>query len=457
MAEKPRYVRSSVREYPYTEQRDGMVAQDMDGDGRILTMRVPDENGTWKVSSADHRLLVPRDPAEEGGGPYYRLLTEGEVQNFDGVTIKPAPALAGLDMNRNYPIEWRPEGEQPGAGPYPTSEPEIRAVVQAHRRPAEHHRLHPVPHVLGRPPAPVRHEGRRRAADVRPAGVQEDRRQGDRAHGLPGGVRVPRLQVRPEGRHHRRGRRLGLRPPRVCSRGRPSSGTRSRRRASRTTRSSSGWWSTPSTTTSSCWRTPTSSSAARASSTGTSSTTRSWVRWSSAGWNVGVLDPQPAAWRLLEAEVAPHADWAIWHVLIAPSLSLRTLTASALGEGVVAGAAGRREHGLAADERHPEGAGPQGGEAVGLPIVEGEGTACRSSAPTRRQELGQLAGRVGKHSMLGGFGVVDGRHRRPGQWPSGSCGRRPGRRCAVEARHDRAGVVRATVVLDGAPEASRGK
>ncbi|MFP5325855.1 MAG: M14 family zinc carboxypeptidase, partial [Acidimicrobiia bacterium] len=34
-------------------------------------------------------------------------------------------------MNRNYPIEWRPEGEQLGAGPYPTSEPEIRAVVQA--------------------------------------------------------------------------------------------------------------------------------------------------------------------------------------------------------------------------------------------------------------------------------------------------------------------------------------
>ena len=34
-------------------------------------------------------------------------------------------------MNRNYPVEWRPEGEQRGAGPYPTSEPEIHAGVRA--------------------------------------------------------------------------------------------------------------------------------------------------------------------------------------------------------------------------------------------------------------------------------------------------------------------------------------
>jgi hypothetical protein len=34
-------------------------------------------------------------------------------------------------MNRNFPMEWAPEAEQHGAGPYPTSEPEIRAYVQA--------------------------------------------------------------------------------------------------------------------------------------------------------------------------------------------------------------------------------------------------------------------------------------------------------------------------------------
>ncbi|MCX7669135.1 MAG: M14 family zinc carboxypeptidase [Anaerolineae bacterium] len=36
---------------------------------------------------------------------------------------------AGLDLNRNFPAGWRPEHEQAGAGPYPTSAPEVRAVV----------------------------------------------------------------------------------------------------------------------------------------------------------------------------------------------------------------------------------------------------------------------------------------------------------------------------------------
>ena len=35
----------------------------------------------------------------------------------------------GLDLNRNFPSGWRQEYEQLGAGPYPTSEPEVRAVV----------------------------------------------------------------------------------------------------------------------------------------------------------------------------------------------------------------------------------------------------------------------------------------------------------------------------------------
>ena len=35
----------------------------------------------------------------------------------------------GLDLNRNFPAGWRPEADQHGAGPYPTSEPEARNVV----------------------------------------------------------------------------------------------------------------------------------------------------------------------------------------------------------------------------------------------------------------------------------------------------------------------------------------
>jgi len=123
--------RSSTRPYPGDEEGDGHVAEDMDGDGRVLTMRVPDRNGNWKIYEPEPRLLVPRLPEEDEPGPYYRLVREGRIRNYDGVTIVGAPSRYGLDLNRNYPFDWRPEPDQEGAGPYPTSEPEVRAAVAA--------------------------------------------------------------------------------------------------------------------------------------------------------------------------------------------------------------------------------------------------------------------------------------------------------------------------------------
>jgi zinc carboxypeptidase len=132
LAERPRLLRSSVRPYPRLDPEDGLHEEDVDGDGRILTMRVADENGAWKVAEEDARLLVPRDPVETAeDGRFYRLLPEGTIRNWDGVTIKTPPQLEGLDLNRNFPMEWATESEQQGAGPYPTSEPEVRAMVQA--------------------------------------------------------------------------------------------------------------------------------------------------------------------------------------------------------------------------------------------------------------------------------------------------------------------------------------
>jgi murein tripeptide amidase MpaA len=132
LADRPRFVRSSVRPYPLADPQDGLHEEDLDGDGRILMMRVRDENGAWKPHPEDARLLIRRDPADgPGDGEFYRLLWEGTIRNYDGHTIKVAPPLEGLDLNRNFPFEWTTENEQRGAGPYPTSEPEIRAMVQA--------------------------------------------------------------------------------------------------------------------------------------------------------------------------------------------------------------------------------------------------------------------------------------------------------------------------------------
>jgi murein tripeptide amidase MpaA len=125
-----RFRRSSVRPYPRDEPEDGLHREDVDGDGRVLFMRMPDPNGSWKPHPEDARLLVARLP-DDIEGDFYRVLPEGTIQNWDGVTIPIAPALEGLDLNRNWPADWAPEAEQQGAGPFPTSEPEVRALVEA--------------------------------------------------------------------------------------------------------------------------------------------------------------------------------------------------------------------------------------------------------------------------------------------------------------------------------------
>jgi murein tripeptide amidase MpaA len=131
LADRPRFIRSSVRPYPRLDQQDGLIEEDIDGDGRILMMRLRDPNGAWKPYPDDPRWLIAREPDDAPGGEFYRVLPEGRIQNYDGVTIKVAPAREGLDLNRQFPMEWAPEGEQKGAGPYPASEPEVRALVQA--------------------------------------------------------------------------------------------------------------------------------------------------------------------------------------------------------------------------------------------------------------------------------------------------------------------------------------
>ena len=125
-----RWRRSSVRPYPRDEPEDGLQREDVDGDGRVLFMRMPDPNGPWKSHPDDPRLFVPRAP-DDLEGDFYRVLPEGTIRNWDGETIPIAPMLEGLDLNRQWPAEWAPEGEQQGAGPYPGSEPETRALIQA--------------------------------------------------------------------------------------------------------------------------------------------------------------------------------------------------------------------------------------------------------------------------------------------------------------------------------------
>jgi murein tripeptide amidase MpaA len=129
LADRPRVIRSSTRPYPYDEEPvDGLLSEDIDHDGRILCMRIPDPNGAWKRHPREPRLLIRRDPTETGG-KYYRVLPEGTLRNYDGALIQIREPKEQLDLNRNFPVAWRPESEQSGAGPYPVSEPEARNLV----------------------------------------------------------------------------------------------------------------------------------------------------------------------------------------------------------------------------------------------------------------------------------------------------------------------------------------
>ena len=130
LADKPKIIRSSTRPYPYDEDPiGGLVVEDIDGDGRMLMMRIPDPNGNWKKHPDEPRLMIRRDP-DETGSEYYRILPEGRFDEpFDPAILTIQPKKEGLDLNRNFPAHWRQEYEQQGAGPYPTSEPEVRAIV----------------------------------------------------------------------------------------------------------------------------------------------------------------------------------------------------------------------------------------------------------------------------------------------------------------------------------------
>lgn len=132
LADRPLFHRSSVRPWPWRDGHrwPGLHPQDIDGDGRILTMRIPDVDGGWMEHPDEPRVMVPVGPlGAPAGVTRYRLLAEGVIENYDGFTIEQPRDPSGLDMNRNFPAGWGVDVL--GSGDHPLSEPEILALVRA--------------------------------------------------------------------------------------------------------------------------------------------------------------------------------------------------------------------------------------------------------------------------------------------------------------------------------------
>jgi hypothetical protein len=127
--------RSTVR--PEDNDEDGLfdedAPEDIDNDGMILTMRWKDEKKGNLIPDPKDTTgrIMKRVPAGQG---IYLSSSEGLDNDGDGRINE--DGIGGLDLHRNYPENWRPESEmtgrgytQGGAGEYPMSETETRAVV----------------------------------------------------------------------------------------------------------------------------------------------------------------------------------------------------------------------------------------------------------------------------------------------------------------------------------------
>lgn len=114
---------------PIDDDRDGVADEDgfddLDGNGQITQMRRKTPQGRFKLSQDDPRILVPVKPGQTGD--YEPLGLEGIDNDGDGQINEDQPG--GYDMNRNWPADWQPQHVQFGAGDFPLSWPETKAVA----------------------------------------------------------------------------------------------------------------------------------------------------------------------------------------------------------------------------------------------------------------------------------------------------------------------------------------
>jgi murein tripeptide amidase MpaA len=440
LADNPRYIRSSTRSYPFDETPlDGMTVEDVDGDGRILSMRIPDPNGLWKKHPDDARLMVRREPAEVGG-EYYRIVPEGTYRNYDGFTLKVNRPQQGLDLNRNFPSNWRQEFEQFGAGPYPTSEPEIRAVtdfVVKHNNICGGISFHTFSGVLLRPHAHLNDD------EFVPEDQWVYKAIGKRGTELTG---YPNISVYHEFRYHPKQVITGDFDWLFEHRGAfvwTIEIWSPQREAGIADYHAIDWFRDH----------PISDDLKLIRWNDTALQGKGYVDWYAydhpqlgrveiGGWNKIFAIHNPPA-HLLEKELAKFPEWIVWQALLSPKIELVHAGAEHLGNEAYRVRLVVQNTGWLPSYVSKEGLKRQVVRPVRAEIELPDG--CSLVGGKEREDIGQLEGRAYKHSGLSFWPDLEPTgDRAVAQWIVHG---KPGATLQLSAVHERAGVVRADVVL----------
>jgi hypothetical protein len=110
------------------DDRDGRVNEDpyedLNMDGMITSLRIRDPKGTWIIHPDDERIMILADKTEGEKGQYI-LISEGVDNDLDKDFNEDGPG--GIIFNKNMPYKF--EHFKPGAGDFPVSENETKAVL----------------------------------------------------------------------------------------------------------------------------------------------------------------------------------------------------------------------------------------------------------------------------------------------------------------------------------------
>ena len=134
------FLRSNLRKPLDGNFRFGLEPQDINRDGQVEFMRWKDPAGPFVLDSDMPMGIRPRKIHDSPSKACF-LSREGLFINWDGFSWVQAPRKFGLDLNRNFPVNWEPfEMFGMDSGAYALSEIESRSITDA---------IYRLPNVIG--------------------------------------------------------------------------------------------------------------------------------------------------------------------------------------------------------------------------------------------------------------------------------------------------------------------